>query len=217
VATVLAYFFALFITVVAHMRCQPDILSLTVYSVAWFGRPHSGGVTLQKQGSQSFGTSSSSPIPENDSWTRYLDDLEHASVRKLQNCTDSGLAPWAQSMNIRRGVDNPFTKQENNTSARSSFVGGSPTPPPLPIKAQTNGPPDKSRFIEKFRESLTISRSESPAQFVLRSSSRVAPFPPRVDDHDLPIPLPRMSEWIRACDEGDQHADDPIFSVNRDG
>jgi hypothetical protein len=196
--SVLTYFFTLFVTAVAHMRAYPGIWTLTVCSVAWFIQPHSDDVTLRKHGSQILGASSSNSNSGKDSWTRYLEDLECSSARKFQNRLDGdGQAPWAQSRNIRRGVDNPFTKRENS-STHYFGTGSDAALPPLPLKVQTKGIPAGSRFIEKFRESLTISRSESSSHFGLHFSSRVAPFPPKVDDHDMPIPLPRLSEWIRA-------------------
>jgi hypothetical protein len=61
--------------------------------------------------------------------------------------------------------------------------------------------PDASRFIERFRESqLQPSASwwETPAQYGLQLTPHAEVFPRKVDDHDVPIPLPRLSEWIRA-------------------
>jgi hypothetical protein len=52
------------------------------------------------------------------------------------------------------------------------------------MAAVAGNKPFGSRFVETFRESQTLSRSPNP-------------FQTHVDD-SKPIPLPRLSEWIRA-------------------
>lgn len=173
----------LFITTMVHMRQTPDIWSKTVYSVSWFNWSGNGALD------------DSDKISDPDTWSRYMDDIE-ASHKRLDLDEDSHKAPWALARPIRRGLDEPFKKQ-TLSSASSTPRTYNTSLPIAPLKVQPRSAAG-SRFIEKFRESQVISRSESPTQFGLHFTGRVQPFPPRVDDHDLPIPLPRLSEWIRA-------------------
>jgi len=68
------------------------------------------------------------------------------------------------------------------------------TLPSYPEKSAKSG--NGSRFVETFRESTTLARSQSFADFVANKAPK-DPFPFPVDV-DAPIPLPRMSEWIGA-------------------
>ncbi|KAJ7172585.1 hypothetical protein C8R46DRAFT_1086500 [Mycena filopes] len=144
---------------------------------------------------------------ENDSWSRHLVDIESSAARKhrFRNASDLGVnsdpstkayiekAPWAQ--NIRRGVDEPFAfRSESDTASDTTFVSGklNAALPPLPLRVEVKSKSAGSRFIERFRES----------QITVRSSQQLAgpstPFPSAVDDHNEPIPLPHLSEWIQA-------------------
>ncbi|KAJ7273607.1 hypothetical protein B0H12DRAFT_1090170 [Mycena haematopus] len=139
---------------------------------------------------------------ENDSWTRYLGDIESSAMRKqhFANTSESGTipstpnpspyhekAPWAP--NIRRGVDEPFIFRAESSAAseaRSTLPSKlNAALPPLPLRVETKAKSAGSRFIERIRES----------QVLVRPSTS---FPAGVDDHNMPIPLPRRSEWVRA-------------------
>lgn len=169
----------MFITGMAHIRLHPNIWMASIYSVEWFKSPAS--YPTEKDGR----TSDSN----DDSWSRYMGDVEASR----NQCGHK--APWAR--NIRRGIDAPFERRDRSSSSPTS-PSTTATPLPIaPLKVQPRSIAG-SRFIEKFRESQIVSRSETPSQYGMHFSSRVDPFPPRVEDHDLPIPLPRLSEWIRA-------------------
>jgi hypothetical protein len=164
----------------AHSRVQADIWNETVCSVQWFNE-------------RSVPTSSmkSDEHSESDlvSRSRPMDDLE--SSRKLT--ADREKAPWAQSNDIRRGVDMPFKIQGPTLPVQPSASTAIISLPIVPLNAQGRDTVG-SRFIEKFRESQWTTRSET----AIRGFISEDPFPSKVDNHDLPIPLPRLSEWIRA-------------------
>ncbi|KAJ4488113.1 hypothetical protein J3R30DRAFT_3400692 [Lentinula aciculospora] len=192
--TMLGYFSILFVSAMTHARYEEDIWTKSVCQVKWFG------YTNSRLRSTDVSNPRELPGLETDSWTRYLDDIESSGVRKARHpMPDNEKAPWAPT-NVRRGRDSPFRgpiKRENydssDTSSDSSFSVGareSAPLPPLPLNVQVKGgkPVQGSRFIERFRESQTLSRPNAPA----------VDFPHEVDDHDKPIPLTRLSQWIRA-------------------
>jgi len=190
------YLAGLIVVVMLHKPTFPEIWKAPASSVDWF-------VHRQLDANRM----------ENDSWTRYLDDIESSAMRKQRfgsfDCEanlnadpekqnihlkpNPEKAPWAQS--IRRGVDEPFVfRSESDAASESPSITPSKLNaalPPLPLRVEPKAKPAGSRFIERFRES----------QITVRSSQQggpSTPFPPGVDDHNKPIPLPRWSEWIRA-------------------
>jgi len=196
-----SYFLALFFTSMAHVRDDHELWSKTMYTVDWFNSPRAS--PKQPQGHAD--NWEEKPHEEEKSYSRYLDDIESTSSRKLKahsidirSATDIP-APWARVNNVIRGVDAPFAKRDGGMSTQTSPRStGDKTLPLTPIymkmqssKTGTVG----SRFIEKFRESRVLSRSETPSQY--GSHFMTTDYPP-VIDHDLPIPLPRLSEWVRA-------------------
>ncbi|KAF8212349.1 hypothetical protein K438DRAFT_2010589 [Mycena galopus ATCC 62051] len=187
--------------IMLHKPMFPGIWSASAPSVDWFVHRQLDANSVQ-----------------NDSWTRYLGDIESSAMRKQQfgNTSDcrtnlntpnsnnprlnpyNEKAPWAQ--NIRRGVDEPFTfrtESDISSEARSTLTSKlNAALPPLPLRVEVKAKSAGSRFIERFRESLVPVRSSQ--QFAEPSTS----FPPGVDDHNVPIPLPRRSEWVRADANG---------------
>jgi hypothetical protein len=191
------YLAALIGAIVLHKSMFSEIWSASAPSVDWFVHRKLDANNM-----------------ESDSWTRYLGDIESSAMRKQRfgNTSDCGTnattdpkpnpyhekAPWAQT--IRRGVDEPFTSRtESDVASEARSVSPSKLNaalPPLPLRVEAKSKSPGSRFIERFRES----------QVPVRPSPRVGlpstPFPSAVDDHNMPIPLPRWSEWIRADANG---------------
>ncbi|KAJ7740712.1 hypothetical protein DFH07DRAFT_965263 [Mycena maculata] len=177
-ATVLGliYVACLIGAVMAHKPMYPEIWSAPASSVDWFVHRTLNADSV-----------------ENDSWTRYLGDIEASAAQKQRLDTVPAFgtekAPWAQS--IRRGVDDPFAvKPESDTTSESrSTTPSSKTNaalPPLPLRVAPKAKSAGSRFIERFRDSQMTTRSGT------------TPFAEGVEDYDRPIPLPRWSQWIRA-------------------
>ena len=79
---------------------------------------------------------------------------------------------WAKALNVRRGRDSPFA-----TGGKS----GTPSMVPSSVTVAPSVPPKDLRI----KVPPTPSREGSP-------------FPDSVDNQDIPIPLPRLSAWIRA-------------------
>jgi hypothetical protein len=187
--SMLAYFFVLFVSAMTHTRFEAEIWTKPVYQVKWFG------YTNSRLKSSDVGGPRSVPGMENDSWTRYLNDIESVGVPQARNpALDNEKAPWAPT-NVRRGRDSPFrtpVKRESDNSDASSDSSFSIGPresaplPPLPLSVQVKGgKPIGSRFIERFRESQMLSRPSAPAIDQAYS-------------HDKPIPRPRLSQWMSA-------------------
>jgi len=210
----LAYFLALFMTTMAHKGLYSDIWRRTVYGVVWFGRSHEivfkGDVTdrlnedienssAQKQLnriSDSLTNTSVEKTPPNVDY----EDIENS--KQLHPISDSvkntSVENTPKSTNfVRRGIDAPFARHPNGTCSNitsptfSSFT--LPSSPDKSAKSEFG-----SRFVETFRESTSLARSESSEHFVANHQIPKDPLPPLVIDIDAPIPLPRLSEWVRA-------------------
>jgi len=197
--TLLTYLFVLFCSTFAHWSTRPAIWSATVISVPWFTQCKSdahGGVTCH-------------PSDKNNS--QQCCCLKKGDIETPFDIPKKGNGhgqqpPWAQRLHIRRGVDKPFaqnTSTSSNTSNRSSPTTATvPLPPPsAPTQQSKLAQPEGSRFIERFQE-LNVQPSapwwETPSQYGLQLTPHTEVFPRKVDDHDLPILLPRLSGWIRA-------------------
>jgi len=165
----LSYFFVLFFTSMSHRR-EIEVWRRSIYSIDWFSRG-SG---------------------ERNETTLHSNNIESDFRKSVCN-----IAPWAKTSNFRRGVDHPFKLSDNNSSGRTSQT--SLPCPPLNIRPKDtfHDTPIASRFIERFRTSWTEPHTEIPSIYG-SGSPIILPFPPVIIDHDLPIPLPRLSEWLRA-------------------
>jgi len=191
----LAYFLALFTTTMAHKHFYPDIWKRTVYSIDWFGQPQE--LPSSEKVVQNF--LGSSPHHDNP-YFDYYDDIGSTAVRKklhrirdsIEEAIPSGGAP------IRRGIDPPFARPKQTSSYSL------PSPPPrLDLPSYPNRSADAigtagSRYLEKFRESSVLSRTESLTQYTTHYLTHRDSFASFVADLDKPIPLPRRSEWIKA-------------------
>ncbi|KAK0450762.1 hypothetical protein EV421DRAFT_1774940 [Armillaria borealis] len=198
---VLAYVFSLFVSAVTHSHEHSSIWSKSVYTVPWFrsttpDASSDGGSSHTVAAKLGYG---------NDSWSQYLGDIASTGDRKRKVAEKTH---WADKTQIRRGVDDPFVKRSDdstsaNSSRRSSEEISSPTfqsprTPPAPPRAESKPQSIGSRFIERFRESRVLARP-GQSHFSMESfMTSGGAFPRDVDDHDKPIPLPRLSEWMRA-------------------
>ncbi|KAJ6630687.1 hypothetical protein B0H10DRAFT_2207733 [Mycena sp. CBHHK59/15] len=195
------YLAALTGAVLAHRPMFPGIWSAPAASVDWFVHR-----TLNAGGDGN--------DDKEDSWTRYLGEIESSAARKhkyggslpvdlekgvhLEDGQAEEKAPWARQ-NVRRGVDDPFALRGDGASDSGATERQNAALPPLPLRVEAKGGKSAgSRFIERFRESRALARGASTSPV----------FAPGVADHDAPIPLPRLSEWIRAdALRVDVHAD----------
>ncbi|KAG6850527.1 hypothetical protein H0H93_012143 [Arthromyces matolae] len=175
---ILTYSMALFISAIAHVHLVPAIWTESIYSVDWFK-------LRVPDLSEANGLDS-----EADSWSRYMKDIETGRHIRDKNANQ---APWAKT--IRRGIDVPF--KSNGPSAATSPSETSTSLPVAPLRIQSRA---ESRFIERFRESSRLSRPDTVSQMQTGNANQrtINAFPARVEDYDLPIPLPDHSKWVRA-------------------
>ncbi|KDR81512.1 hypothetical protein GALMADRAFT_239506 [Galerina marginata CBS 339.88] len=194
----LTYFLALFVTIMAHKSLYPDIWTRTIYTIEWFGQPQDR-VSKEKIVQDFF---RGRPSSKSDPFQEYYEDIESTAGRKklyaIRNSVEE-LTPWAPPLNVRRGIDHPFTRPQGQTSNASSPIKPALnlTLPSFPDRSATIGTAG-SRYLEKFRESTVLSRPESSKQFTKHYHAHNNSFALSVADLDKPIPLPRLSEWIRA-------------------
>ncbi|KAF9264786.1 hypothetical protein L218DRAFT_957978 [Marasmius fiardii PR-910] len=162
-----------------HARHDPDLWRSSICNVKWFGFSNTK-IKIKDIGG---------PRPktgfENDSWTLYVEDIESTAARKAKHPLPPTEKPsWAPTSQ-RRGVDPPFSTR-SQTPRSSGSIDYVTTP--LKVEVKGSSPSQGSRFIERFRDSFTISRPPN----------NPTSFPREVDDHDKPIPLPRLSKWVSA-------------------
>ncbi|PPQ83333.1 hypothetical protein CVT25_003972 [Psilocybe cyanescens] len=194
----LAYFLTLFMATLAHKSSYPDIWRRTIYAIEWFGQPqdspNKGKVVRDFFQGKAYSD-------DEDPYSAFYEDIESTAGRKraypIRDSIEEA-TPWAQA-NVRRGIDHPFTRPQGQASNRSSPTLHTPPSsfPSFPDRSAGVGIAG-SRYVEKFRESGVLARSESPAQYTTHYHAHKSSFPLSVTDLDKPIPLPQLSEWIKA-------------------
>jgi hypothetical protein len=167
----------LFASTMAHSQDYPGIWSSTVYSVNWFRKPQIPDAEKAEQASIESSTESI--------------DTEIVKDREEQ-VTESIRPSWAPK--IRRGIDEPFKRSLRvPPSAHSSTTIAVLAPDTYSEKLAGS-----RSSAETLRQSEAPSRSSSPVQHSNYQPDREDSVPPRIESHDLPIPLPRLSEWVSA-------------------
>ncbi|KAH7923514.1 hypothetical protein BV22DRAFT_1036217 [Leucogyrophana mollusca] len=205
----LTYCLTLIVMSVTHANEYPAIWSTSVQAVPWFtegdlslkstASPETSIRTLSRKPS-----ASSIASQESCAVTRYIQErweklsgIESQAIpshpilfSRDRLSVDSRRPSWAQKVQTRRGVDQPFARRPAPPVSMQPIVLSSP---PKARPREVSAPRD-SNYAEICRESdahARNSRSTLPPQ-------TPTAFPPRIADPDLPIPLPRLSEWIRA-------------------
>jgi hypothetical protein len=204
---------ALFITSIAHIRSVPEIWTTSVYAVPWFVRKSED---LQPLNSEKTSKMEPSIVEDSsnggcrDNWGRLWPGSKKGKEEDIETrytTAEKGKGkevPWTDRINndIRRGIDDPFA----SPTARSSPTGSSLLLPlPDAHTKDAIGRSDTSRYVENFRDStLPPIPSENPLSYYglyldgVPHVDEVNVFPKQVINPDKPIPLPRLSEWIRA-------------------
>lgn len=173
----------------AHKDLYSDIWRRSVYEVVWFERPHE----ISSKGSVTDRLS--------DPGVNHHEDIESSSVPKqfypIPDVIENIPTLPKATNSVRRGIDAPFSRQQTGTySNRSSPTISSLGLPSYPNKSAKSEV--GSRFIETFRESTLLTRPDSLELFVANYQVHKDPFTTSVVDVDAPIPIPRLSEWVRA-------------------
>ena len=179
----------------AHKDLYPDIWKRVVFEVDWFyDRPQELSPKEKNLKDFFLGKLHAGSDPYFD----YYEDIESTAARKkhypIRDSVEES-TPYGP-VKIRRGIDHPFTLPSSKQK--------SPTPqkvvlplPSLPSKSAPIGPAG-SRYLERFRDSSILSRPETPSQFSKHYHAQKPSFPPSILDVDKPIPLPELSEWVKA-------------------
>lgn len=210
------YFLVLFIAVMAHKTIYPHIWTLPIQSVQWFD--NSADVPLpppKEKKDKAPMVANTFQVPryeEEDPYADWYEDIESDAGRKklypIRNSVEENI-PWGPHWTppqIRRGVDQPFSTQPSTARSSPAAAMNNVSLPSLPPPSAKSG----SRYIERFRDSLQFfsgSKSDGPARpppdvppkpFAKHYHAHKTSFPESVDNDDHPIPLPHLSEWIRA-------------------
>lgn len=223
-----AYFFVLFISTMSHVRTYPDIWTRTIYTVDWFvdprmkaflqqatSQPRLVSWTQYLDGIQSTAARKQlyaledqdvekAPWAENISIRRGRDDPYAASMTTKSYSRSGRSTPFSfapsshrttESVSDRSGRSLPYS---NSSGQATPATENAPLPslpplPPITLSKDHSQGSFGSRFVERLSRDLR----KSP-QSVLPQIETMSPFPSTVENHDLPIPLPRRSEWIRA-------------------
>lgn len=163
-----------------------------MYNVEWFGnteeRPSNEKTVLD------FLRGRRSCDINEDPYRDFYEDIECTAARKKHYAIRDSLA---ESTPLRRGIDDPFPRPGTNSNRSSPTLKLNLDFPSFPGKSLGLGI-SGSRYVEKFRESGVLSRSETPGQYTTHYHAQKSSFPSYVADLDKPIPLPELSEWIRA-------------------
>jgi len=220
--TAFAYLFALFVSVASHVRNYPDIWMQTIYTIDWFVDPrirtflqHAAAhprlvswseyldaaqpTAGRKQPFAIGGDVEKAPWAENISVRRGKDDPYAASIAtrsysRSRRWTPSSSAP--SSHRVTASVSDRSGLFYLHSSGRGTPATENASLPPLPPKSLSKEN-SLSSFGSRFVERLSCDVKRSP-QPTLPQIETIELFPSTVEDHDLPIPLPQKSEWVRA-------------------
>ncbi|KAF9453234.1 hypothetical protein P691DRAFT_771601 [Macrolepiota fuliginosa MF-IS2] len=215
-----AYFFMLSISAMSHFRAYPDLWTRTIYTVDWFVDPRmkaflhqatSGprlvswseyldGIKSTAGRKQLYGLEEDvekAPWAENISVRRGKDDPYAASVvTRSGRSTPFSTVPLshrtAESVSGRSGISLAYTSSSGRGTPATENASLPPLPPRV-LSKDSSLSSSGSRFLEGLGRDLRKS-----SQPVLPHIDTTSPFPSTIEDHDLPIPLPHKSTWIRA-------------------
>lgn len=203
----LVYCVTLCVMAATHVYFLPTLWKMPVTAVPWFDLTDSIPVSFP---SRPLSEISSSTWAEDDGSckiSKYIADtwgrLYKVEGRVIEpskpilfsrNCPsiNSTQPAWAKQLELqtRRGVDQPFLTQRLSPSRSSPKV---PLPPPKARAREVSGPSDL-QYAETFMD-LQLDKNRSCSTLTPQTPTI---FPKRIADPDLPIPRPRLSEWIPA-------------------
>ncbi|KAF9227530.1 hypothetical protein BS17DRAFT_389792 [Gyrodon lividus] len=205
---ILTYCLTIYITSVTHAPCLPSIWTTPVSAVPWFGpvatapAPVDISQLAARKHSKAF-SSSSSASEESCAVTKYISEqweklsgIERQSeptgpILFSRECrsVDSTRPAWARQQQARRGIDNPFPRPSPAREEKPTV----PSPPPRAHAKEVAASRD-SHYVEACRQSEMTTTNPCSAL----TPQTLTIFPNKIVNPDLPIPLPRLSEWIRA-------------------
>ncbi|KAF9564433.1 hypothetical protein CPC08DRAFT_748461 [Agrocybe pediades] len=204
----LAYFFAMFVTALAHQTLYPDIWTRSIYTIEWFGQPQQlpSREPREKVVKSFF---KSKPV-EKDPFDWY-DDVESSADSEKQDKSgrdslksSEEFIPWRPApvpivapQPIRRGIDPPFVTKPRSAATSPTLTSLKLPLSPLTFPERLAGPgASGSRYLETFRDSTILSRQEDVAQYTTHYHQ--PRFPSGVPDINQPVPLTHKSAWVKA-------------------
>ncbi|KAG0705911.1 hypothetical protein DFH29DRAFT_234223 [Suillus ampliporus] len=215
----LVYCVTLCVMAATHVYFMPTLWKTPVAMVPWFNLTESMAVPFPSRPLSDISSSASAESHSSCNISKYIaetwEKLSRVEGRVIEpskpilfsrGCPsiNSSRPAWAKQLQLqtRRGVDQPFLTQHLSPS---SF---SPKAPPPPPKARAREVPGPKEYAETCTEPW-MDRNTSGSTLTPRPSTI---FPNRIADPDLPIPRPRLSEWIpaHAANAIDFHAGNPI-------
>lgn len=186
--TLIAYCLTLAITTIMHAQTFHDVWSVSVYAVPWFGvnppvAARKAPITVLDISAPMKDASADSEVSSRISreMPKPGEDVE-AALPKISDPISVSLnlisAPWAIGKLGRRGVDPPFATKDSDSSV----------PPARPR-------PPRPGVVTRYFELSWFSRK---SQVQPNPQTPGGAFTRTPGNEDAPIPLPRLSEWIRA-------------------
>lgn len=106
------YFFALFITVLAHRDVYDNIWKETIYTVAWLESGVDGAISRIDKDLEKAKRSKDWDVQSGEGDVDQYDmETASAKVRRFLSAKPRDEpAPWAQQLPVKRGVDRPFSR-----------------------------------------------------------------------------------------------------------
>lgn len=203
----LAYCVTICVMASTHVYFMPTLWKMPVTAVPWFNLADSIPVSFPSRPLSEISASTWAESGSSCKISKYIADawerLSRVESRVIEpskpilfsrNCPsiDSTRPAWAKQLALqtRRGVDQPFSAQRLSPS---SYSPKAPLPPPKVRAREVSGPND-FEYAGTFTD-LQSDKNKSSSTLTPRS---LTIFPKRIADPDLPIPRPRLSEWIPA-------------------
>ncbi|KAG1756531.1 uncharacterized protein EDB91DRAFT_21565 [Suillus paluster] len=205
--TMLVYCVTLCVMAATHVYFMPTLWNMPVTMVPWFNLTESMPVSFPSRPLSEVSSSASSQRDSSCNISKYIADtwekLSRAEGRVVEpskpilfsrGCPsiNSTRPAWAKQLELqtRRGVDQPFLTQHPLPSSYSPKV---PLPPPKARAREVSGPKDFNYAETRTELQLDKNTFGSPL-----TPQQPTIFPNRIANPDLPIPRPRLSEWIPA-------------------
>jgi len=205
--TVLVYCITLCVMAATHVYFLPTLWKMPVTAVPWFNLTDSMPISFPSRPLSEISSSTWAESGSSCSISKYIADTWerlHRVERRVvepskpilfsRNCPsiDSTRPAWAKQLELqtRRGVDQPFLTQRISPSSNPPKV---PLPPPKARAREVSSLNDLN-YAETFMN-LQLNKNKPYSTLTPRTPTI---FPKRIADPDLPIPRPRLSQWIPA-------------------
>ncbi|KAG6335399.1 hypothetical protein ID866_3694 [Astraeus odoratus] len=207
---ILGYCLTICITACVHAPWIPDLWTMPVSSVPWFDFGTKAPVAtsgVPSTGKASKFSRFSSASNESCPITRYITErwgklsgVERQSqspsnpilFSRGHQSMDSRRPTWARQMDVRRGVDQPFVRPPPPFAV---LRDAHPLQPPAVLTKEV-AMSRQSHYVDICHTS-EMKSSDGRSTLTLATETPTM-FPKGIEDPDRPIPLPHLSQWVRA-------------------